>query len=420
VDISVIDKSDQCVSCCVHSLKDGSNWFHSFVYGANKPLDRRSLWQHLYTIKNRLFPNPWMLSGDFNVVEHLAEKWGSDSLNSYELEFGECLNDLEVIDLKFSGFFFTWNNKSEGAGFIARKLDRVLVNEEWLGRFGGTNVDFLSAGVSDHSPGLITVGSLVSFGPKPIKFCNFWLEHGDYMEWLSNCWMQEINGVPMYKLCRKLKEFKAILKSKTTSCFGNLRNKIIQACESLDLAQKAVIDSRGRADCLLKERECLHAYVSITKAEEAFLKQKARNQWLQLGDQNNAVFHRILKGRQVRNSISFLYDELGNKVEDIAQLKSMALEFYRNLLGSKNTHFTDASAERVKQLISPIVPIEEATLLERDVTAEEIKKTISSMKSNKAPGPDGYTAEFYKSSWHIVGGDVIEAIQNFFQNWASS
>jgi hypothetical protein len=218
-----------------------------------------------------------------------------------------------------------------------------------------------------------------------------------------------------YKLCRKLKEFKAILKSKTTSCFGNLRNKIIQARESLDLAQKAVIDSRGRADCLLKERECLHAYVSITKAEEAFLKQKSRNQWLQLGDQNNAVFHRILKGRQVRNSISFLYDELGNKVEDIAQLKSMALEFYRNLLGSKNTHFTDASAERVKQLISPIVPIEEATLLERDVTAEEIKKTIFSMKSNKAPGPDGYTAEFYKSSWHIVGGDVIEAIQNFFR-----
>jgi len=114
VDISVIDKSDQCVSCCVHSLKDGSSWFHSFVYGANKPLDRRSLWQHLYTIKNRLFPNPWMLSGDFNVVEHLAEKWGSDSLNSYELEFGECLNDLEVIDLKFSGFFLLGITRVKG------------------------------------------------------------------------------------------------------------------------------------------------------------------------------------------------------------------------------------------------------------------------------------------------------------------
>jgi hypothetical protein len=68
----------------------------------------------LYTIKNRLFPNPWMLSGDFNVVEHLAEKWGSDSLNSYELEFGECLNDLEVIDLKFSGFFLLGITRVKG------------------------------------------------------------------------------------------------------------------------------------------------------------------------------------------------------------------------------------------------------------------------------------------------------------------
>jgi hypothetical protein len=44
---------------------------------------------------------------------------------------------------------------------------------------------------------------------------------------------------------------------------------------------------------MLKEKECLHAYVSITKVEEAFLKQKARNQWIPLGDQNNSYFHSL-------------------------------------------------------------------------------------------------------------------------------
>jgi hypothetical protein len=174
------------------------------------------------------------------------------------------------------------------------------------------------------------------------------------------------------------------------------------------------LDFRGRADCLQKERECLHAYVSITKAEEAFLKQKVRNQWLQLGDQNSAFFHRVLKGRQARNTISFLYDEQGNKVEDIAQLKVMAVDFYRKLLGSKSTNFTAASAERIQHLISPIVPVDKAAVLVRDVTAEEIKSIFFSMKPNKAPGPDGYTAEFFKSSWHVVGEDVVKAIQNFF------
>jgi hypothetical protein len=48
-----------------------------------------------------------MICGDFNVVKSLNEKWGSDKLNSYEVEFGNCLNDIEVLDLNFNGCFYT-------------------------------------------------------------------------------------------------------------------------------------------------------------------------------------------------------------------------------------------------------------------------------------------------------------------------
>lgn len=44
-----------------------------------------------------------MLCGDFNVVRTVAEKWGSDRLNTYEVKFGECLNELEVTDLRSVG-----------------------------------------------------------------------------------------------------------------------------------------------------------------------------------------------------------------------------------------------------------------------------------------------------------------------------
>ena len=67
------------------------------------------------------------------------------------------------------------------------------------------------------------------------------------------------------------------------ACFGNLKLKVSQARDNLHLAQKEVLESFVRVKSLLKEKECLHAYVSIAKAEESFLKQKARNQWLQLG-----------------------------------------------------------------------------------------------------------------------------------------
>jgi hypothetical protein len=63
-------------------------------------------------------------------------------LNSYEVEFGQCLNDLEVMDLNFNGCFYTWTNKSEEPHFVAGKLDRVLANEFWMSYFGKTIVEF--------------------------------------------------------------------------------------------------------------------------------------------------------------------------------------------------------------------------------------------------------------------------------------
>jgi hypothetical protein len=133
-----------------------------------------------------------------NKVTKVAEKWGSNKLNSYELEFGQCLNDLEVMDLNFSGYFYTWTNKSEDPRFIARKLDRVLANEYWMSVFGRTIVDFKSGGIFDHSLAVISVGFLQSFGPKPFKFYNYWLEHKDFLDWVKEGWNVYVDGFPMY------------------------------------------------------------------------------------------------------------------------------------------------------------------------------------------------------------------------------
>lgn len=50
----------------------------------------------------------------------------------------------------------------------------------------------------------------------------------------------------------------------------------------------------------------------------------------------------------------------------------------------------------------------------RVVTAEEVRKVVFSMASDKSPGPDGYTSEFFKASWTVIGRDFVTAIQSFF------
>jgi hypothetical protein len=36
----VVDKSDQYITCFVHSIQDNVCWYQTFVYGANLPIDR--------------------------------------------------------------------------------------------------------------------------------------------------------------------------------------------------------------------------------------------------------------------------------------------------------------------------------------------------------------------------------------------
>jgi len=54
-------------------------------------------------------------------------------------------------------------------------------------------------------------------------------------------------------------------------------------------------------------------------------------------------------------------------------------------------------------------------VLAQDVTREEIKHAMFILKNNKAPGPDGFNAGFFKRMWHIVEEDVINTISSFFQ-----
>jgi retron-type reverse transcriptase len=52
--------------------------------------------------------------------------------------------------------------------------------------------------------------------------------------------------------------------------------------------------------------------------------------------------------------------------------------------------------------------------LELPFTQDEVKDTIDSMPSDKAPGPDGFTGAFFKASWEIIKYDIMAAINSLY------
>ena len=50
------------------------------------------------------------------------------------------------------------------------------------------------------------------------------------------------------------------------------------------------------------------------------------------------------------------------------------------------------------------------TSLNQEYTADEVVQALHQMAPLTAPGPDSMSPIFYKSFWHIVGGDIINAV----------
>lgn len=47
-------------------------------------------------------------------------------------------------------------------------------------------------------------------------------------------------------------------------------------------------------------------------------------------------------------------------------------------------------------------------------TDTEIRGTVFSINTDKAPGPNGMTSLFYQQFWNVIGRDVIAMVKEFF------
>jgi hypothetical protein len=45
------------------------------------------------------------------------------------------------------------------------------------------------------------------------------------------------------------------------------------------------------------------------------------------------------------------------------------------------------------------------------VTLEEVEEVVMNMQVGKAPGPDGFTSDFFKACWSIIGRDVWAVVE---------
>lgn len=405
--LDVLDKSSQHITCKALDLVSGSSFYISFIYASNCAIERRDLWNNILATAGTIGDQAWSILGDFNVCLGPNENSNGNPWNSAMLEFRDCLISAEITDLRSTGSLYTWWNSNISLP-VFKKLDRCLVNASWLHLFSLSHSNFMARGLSDHHPISLSLGLAKEKIYKPFQFFHHLVNDPSFISEVDSAWHDIVIGNPWHVFTSKLKRVKEKLR-KLNKHKGNVHSKVLAAKAALLQFQNSM-SSIPSVQQLITEDSLIKVYQDAIFEEEMFLKQKSRICWLKNGDSNNSFFFRSCNKRWNSNKILFLEDRNGDLRSSHCDIAQEAVDYFSNLFGtSSQVH------DLPDDLSLPQLSSTQRDFLCHPFSAADVLKVVKSMPSNKSPGPDGFTKEFFIAAWDVVGADFTAAVLYFFQ-----
>ncbi|KAJ9542442.1 hypothetical protein OSB04_028948 [Centaurea solstitialis] len=369
MDIMVIETHAQFIHCEVRLRGVVQPWLCAVVYGANNSILRRQLWSGLRKFRAIMGNQPWVIMGDFNAMLFPHDALGGVSRRNVDmLEFFDCVEDIVVFDVRYTGIQHTWCQKPKEDSGLRRKLDRILANVEFTTRFEDAHMRF-------H----------------------------------PRVWDMRVDGTFMYQVTSRLKALKGPLR-KLRCSYGNLSVKVNLLKEELNVIQLAC-DLDPFNEDLKEDASFLRvAYQQACRDENLASRQRAKVHWLREGDSNTRFFHNAVKERKHINQVRSICNVDGVFVYD-DEVSTAFLDHLKSFLGT-----CDDS-------LDPVMPhawfrnklsLQDSLSMIRPIMDCEIRDAMFQIGKDKAPGSDGFTSHFFRAAWDVVGRDITVAIHNFF------
>ncbi|KAJ9536687.1 hypothetical protein OSB04_un000160 [Centaurea solstitialis] len=410
MDVMVIESHTQFMHCEVRLRGDTQSWFCSVVYGANNSSLRKQLWSGLRKFRAIMGNQPWVLMGDFNAMLFPHDALGGMSRrNSDMVDFFECVEDIEVFDISYTGIQHTWCQKPKEEAGLRRKLDRILANVEFTTLFEDAHARFHPRGISDHSPGVLEFKGGKRKRKVGIKFENFIIHHPMFLSTVKKGWDVQVDGTFMYRVTERLKALKEPLR-KLRRSYGNLSSKIVALKEELNVVQLAC-DLDPFNEELREDLQAIRlAYQQACSDENIALRQRVKVHWLREGDSNTRFFHNVVRERRHSNQVRSICKTDGVFVYD----DDIPCAFIDHLKGFLGTSDDSLDPVLPRELFHTTLSLADALFMIRPILDSEIQDAMFQIGKDKAPGSDGFSSQFFKAAWEVVGRDVMVAIHNFF------
>uniref|UniRef100_M4EYE7 Reverse transcriptase domain-containing protein n=1 Tax=Brassica campestris TaxID=3711 RepID=M4EYE7_BRACM len=368
--------------------------------GTSLSADRPRFWEIMTEI-GVARTAPWLLTGDFNDLLDNSEKVGGPlRWEGSFLAFRNFVSTQGLWDLQFSGNSLSWRG-TRYSHFIQSRLDRTMANIEWMEMFPAARSEYLRFEGSDHRPLVTHFDQNLTKKKGAFRYDRRLSGKPEIRDLVEATWKEPESVSLLSKINNVRRKLIEWAKSQAAATAEHINSHQV-------LLEQALSDSNPDTDRIAALKEILEtAYAE----EEAFWRQRSRIQWLSGGDRNSSYFHAVTRGRRACNKFSIIEDETGASFYEEDQIVKAFVMFYQLLFTTGNT---DPEAI-VAEALSPKVTLEMNQSLIEIPDKLEVQQAVFSIHPDKAPGPDGFSADFYRTFWDVIGDDVYRDIRGFFE-----
>ncbi|GLT66339.1 hypothetical protein SLA2020_387070 [Shorea laevis] len=348
----------------------------------------------------------WLVAGDFNAVRSLQEKKGKTGEKVDMGEFNDFIETAGLVDVRLVNRCFTWYRPD---GTSMSRLDRFLMSTEMCSMSGEWIQQGLKRTISDHCP-IILKSRIVDWGPKPFRVLDVWQQHPDFKKVIEEKWESlKVEGFASFKCQQKLKMLKEFLKGWNKDVFGDVEaqfREAVKKVENVDLKNEELVLEGFE---VAQRQEGFQELWEILRKKEAIWRQKARSNWIKLGDANTGFFHKVASGRRAHNGITGLMCD-GRWVEEPELVRKQVVKYFKEMFQGDLWTRPKPNGVSFRQISK-----DQQAWLERPFSAEEIEEGLNSCEGNKAPGLDEFNFNFIKLIWSSMKEDFVSFFEEFHQ-----
>ena len=396
---------------------DGSEYCLINVYAPTQDMEKEQL-KFIKDLVNNIesnLENKLVIGGDFNLP--LGEKDKSLNYRHFskaQHEVNSLIDSYDLVDIwraqNPDSSRYTWRRRKPV--LTQSRLDYFLIGADLSYQI--SNCDIKPSIKTDHS--LISINFAKTNNSKRgiglWKFNSNLLNDIDYVEYMKG--IIEMHSETLNEMTNESQKWELIkmeirnatLKYSKTQAYYNkeYENNLVTEYQVVtEMIEKQHTDELEKRLLIIKN--ALEKYNAI---KAAGYQTRAKAKHIEQNEKGSKYFISLEKrNANIKNIIRLKLDDNREIIEKNEILKELS-SFYKTLYTG-----TDYNEECENIFLTDDIPkikIDDKLLCDDAIKLDECSVALKKMKSNKSPGTDGLTAEFYQYFWEIIEHLVFDSI----------